>query len=356
MAERKNAVLFVDDEPHILSSIRRATIDEEFEPLFAGNGQEALEIFEKRTISVIVTDMRMPEMDGLTLLKIIKEKYPQTVRMVLSGYTQLSQVLVTVNQADIFQFIPKPWSMEEELLAAVRQGIKQFNMALERDRLRDQLAQRNQSYQKIFHEWKQNFANEKKDMANLKKVHQWIFAFWRKNLNFNPQYQKENKALVIGYAELFETILEKYIDILPTSVEVKTLGAIIAGIGSACSERVEVQSLHNQQVTFAGYHTVLVTMLQSLLDLFAVEEEEKMVCTIKLDADEGNAHLIAVKMQPSQTSQASPLVQNKLKMGCAFIGEIGKEYHVWIKPEVVEGKIEAIQLVAQSTDEKEPTP
>lgn len=92
MAEKKNTVLFVDDEIHILSSIRRATMDESFEALFASSGQEALQIFEKKEISVIVTDMRMPGMDGLALLKIVKEKYPQTVRIVLSGYTQLSQV------------------------------------------------------------------------------------------------------------------------------------------------------------------------------------------------------------------------------------------------------------------------
>ncbi len=62
---------------------------------------------ERENISVLVTDMKMPGMNGLELLKIVRQKYPDTIRIVLSGYTQLPQVLVTVNQGDIFKICNK---------------------------------------------------------------------------------------------------------------------------------------------------------------------------------------------------------------------------------------------------------
>lgn len=353
MAEKKNTVLFVDDEIHILSSIRRATMDESFEALFASSGQEALQIFEKKEISVIVTDMRMPGMDGLALLKIVKEKYPQTVRIVLSGYTQLSQVLATVNQADIFQFIPKPWNMEEELLAGVRQGIKQFNIALERDRLRERLAQKNQAYQNIFRELEQKFINEKKDLANLKKIHQWIFAFWRKNLDFGAKYLEENKVSIADYTKIIEAIMQKYLDILPTNIETKSLRTTIDKIVKACSERVVVQPVHNNDVKISGYHTFLVMTLQILLELFTIEPEEKIICNMKLDTESGNASLIAIRVQPTETPQSSRVVQNRLKMGCSLLSEIGKAYRTLVKPELVNGEIGAVQIIWQSMGEME---
>jgi two-component system response regulator HupR/HoxA len=58
--------------------------------------------------------MRMPEMSGLELLGIVKEKYPNIVRLVLSGHTQINTLLTAINQGEIFKFITKPWKLEEE--------------------------------------------------------------------------------------------------------------------------------------------------------------------------------------------------------------------------------------------------
>ncbi|NRX27088.1 YesN/AraC family two-component response regulator [Clostridium beijerinckii] len=95
-------VLFVDDETNILNSINRITIQEDFKSLFAGSGEKALEQFQENEIAVIVTDMRMPKMNGLELLEKVKGISPNTVRIVLSGYAQISQVIVTVNKVGVF--------------------------------------------------------------------------------------------------------------------------------------------------------------------------------------------------------------------------------------------------------------
>ncbi|HWQ60928.1 MAG TPA: response regulator, partial [Negativicutes bacterium] len=124
----KNRVLFVDDEKNVISAIRRAVIEEPYMASFAGSAQEALKIMEEREISVIVSDLHMPEMDGLTLLKILKDNHPRTVRVILSSYVHLPQMLSAVNQGEIFKLIAKPWSTDKELLPAVRQAVDHYNL------------------------------------------------------------------------------------------------------------------------------------------------------------------------------------------------------------------------------------
>lgn len=160
----KESVLFVDDEENILSSLKRGLIDEEYKCFFATSGKAALEIMNKNSISVLVTDMRMPEMDGLTLLKIAKEKYPNTVRIVLSGYTQLQQIIATINQVDIFKFITKPWKLEAEFKDVINQALEYYRLLNQREELKKSLENKNQAYQKILKRIDDVIANAKNDI------------------------------------------------------------------------------------------------------------------------------------------------------------------------------------------------
>ena len=128
-------VLLVDDEEQILRSLKRGLIDEPYKTFFANGGREALEILQQNEVHVIVTDMRMPEMSGLDLLRIVKEKYPHIVRMVLSGYTQITTLLTAINQGEIYKYITKPWKLEEEFKPAVRQAIEHYDLQADRNRL-----------------------------------------------------------------------------------------------------------------------------------------------------------------------------------------------------------------------------
>ena len=106
-------------------------MDEPYKTLFATSGKEALEILGQQEVHVIVTDMRMPEMGGLELLKIVKKDYPQIVRLVLSGYTQITTLLTAINQGEIYRFITKPWKLEEEFKTTVRQAIEYYDLHAE---------------------------------------------------------------------------------------------------------------------------------------------------------------------------------------------------------------------------------
>jgi two-component system response regulator HupR/HoxA len=131
----KRTVLFVDDEEKILASLKRGLLDEPYEILFASSGKKALEILEQNQVHVIVTDMRMPEMGGVELLKAVKKEYPHIIRMVLSGYADTDTLLVAINQGEIFRFITKPWKSNEEIKTTIRQAIEYYDLHVERELL-----------------------------------------------------------------------------------------------------------------------------------------------------------------------------------------------------------------------------
>lgn len=134
-------VLCVDDEEKLLRSLKRGLMDEPYKSLFANSGKEALDILKENEVHVLVTDMRMPEMGGLELLRIVKKEYPNIIRMVLSGYTQITTLLTAINQGEVYKFITKPWKLEEEFKPSVRQAIEYFDLHVERDRLAEELEQ-----------------------------------------------------------------------------------------------------------------------------------------------------------------------------------------------------------------------
>jgi len=110
MAKR---ILFVDDEPMLLTGLKRSLrpMRSEWEMVFAAGSEEALAAIDRQTFDIIVTDMRMPGMDGARLLEEVQKRSPQTLRMVLSGQSDRETILRSVNPAH--QFISKPCEGEE---------------------------------------------------------------------------------------------------------------------------------------------------------------------------------------------------------------------------------------------------
>ena len=128
----KRTVLFVDDDEIVLQSLERGLLDESYNKLFVKSCNEALEILQREQVHVIVTDMRMPEMTGLELLRTIRKEYPQIIGMVLSGYEQDTTLQTAVDQGEIFRLIPKPWKfggVDFEML--VRKAVDHYNLQSE---------------------------------------------------------------------------------------------------------------------------------------------------------------------------------------------------------------------------------
>ncbi|WP_160686693.1 response regulator [Clostridium sp. C2-6-12] len=187
----RGKVLFVDDEENILNAIRRGLIDEDYECYFVNNGIAALEIIQNNVISVIVTDMRMPKMDGLTLLKEVKAFSPNTVRIVLSGYTQLQQVLSIINQVDVFKFITKPWNMDEEFKAVINQALDYYDLKIQSEKLKRTLQKRNAAYQDMVKEMEEKIVMTRNESNLIKMTSNIIFKQLFKILDKNIQEDKK---------------------------------------------------------------------------------------------------------------------------------------------------------------------
>ncbi len=132
----KRTVLFVDDDEIILRSIKIGFLDEPFNLLFANSGRQALEILQKEQVHVIVSDILMPEMDGIELLRIVRERYPHIVKMVLSAYLDKVALDVVFDPGEIFEIVPKPWKIEKGLKNIVLKAIEHYNLQSECDAVR----------------------------------------------------------------------------------------------------------------------------------------------------------------------------------------------------------------------------
>ncbi len=132
MAEERT-VLFVDDEEQVLRSLEMGLLSEPYHKLFAKSGKEALEILQKEQVHIIVTDIRMPGMDGIELLKIVREKYPNIVKIVFTGFMDTSALYTEFNEGEIFKILPKPWNLENLLQETILKAIEHYNLQSESD-------------------------------------------------------------------------------------------------------------------------------------------------------------------------------------------------------------------------------
>ncbi|MBU0752674.1 MAG: EAL domain-containing protein [Gammaproteobacteria bacterium] len=116
-------LLLVDDEPSILNALKRVFRNEGYRLLMAGSGQEGLELLALHRVQVIVSDQRMPEMGGVEFLSRAKELYPDSVRIVLSGYAEVGMVTEAVNRGAISKYFTKPWD-DDQLRAEIRRAFR----------------------------------------------------------------------------------------------------------------------------------------------------------------------------------------------------------------------------------------
>jgi CheY-like chemotaxis protein len=118
-------LLLVDDEPGILSSLKRLFRREGYRILTAESGMKGLELLASNAVGVVISDARMPEMNGGEFLGRVREMYPNVLRMMLSGYTDLKAVTTAVNRGELFSFLTKPWD-DAELIDAVRDAFRHY--------------------------------------------------------------------------------------------------------------------------------------------------------------------------------------------------------------------------------------
>ncbi len=121
----RHSILIVDDEPNIRSSLTRLFHKEGYDILLAENSEDAFHILEKHTISVVLSDYLMPGQTGVEFLENVKKKYPEAVRIVLSGRADMNAIMNAVNQNVVSHFLLKPWD-SDVLRSTIRNAIKGY--------------------------------------------------------------------------------------------------------------------------------------------------------------------------------------------------------------------------------------
>jgi two-component system response regulator HupR/HoxA len=130
---RRPAILVVDDEPRSVEVIARV-LEEEFDVFTAPGAEEARRILEHEWIQVIFCDQRMPKTSGVALLTEVRERWPDILRIIVTGYTEPDDMISAINEAGIYQFITKPWHPDQLLLAA-RNAAHLFRLQRDHERL-----------------------------------------------------------------------------------------------------------------------------------------------------------------------------------------------------------------------------
>ena len=133
MTTPRPSILLVDDEPHSLSAMRMA-LEDEFDCLTAPDADTALRRMGEEWVQVVICDQRMPGRTGVDMLTEIRERWPDAVRVIITGYTDPAAMAQAINEAGIHQFLTKPWH-PDQLLMAARNGAQLFQLARENERM-----------------------------------------------------------------------------------------------------------------------------------------------------------------------------------------------------------------------------
>ena len=129
-----NKILLIDDEQGVISALKRSLIEEDLDIYEANSGAEALEILKNTNVKLVISDERMPGMVGNEFLAHVKNLYPETVRMMLTGHASIKAAMQAVNTGEIYRFFSKPWN-DIELKLAIRSALEKFDLEEENRRL-----------------------------------------------------------------------------------------------------------------------------------------------------------------------------------------------------------------------------
>ncbi len=148
MTATPHTVLCVDDEVNVLNALKRLFRKEGFTLLTASSGAEALKLLQDNPVHMIISDQRMPEMSGTELMARVKECYPDMIRIILTGYTDVDTITESINQGHIYKFFLKPWN-DQSLVLEIRQALEQYDLVQTNKTLHQKVLEQNESFRHL---------------------------------------------------------------------------------------------------------------------------------------------------------------------------------------------------------------
>ncbi len=169
----KAKILAVDDEGSVLSSLRRLLRREPYELVTADSAEKALEILEEQTFRVVISDQRMPGMTGIEFLGVVRQRWPDTIRVILSGYSAVQTIIASINEGEIYKFVSKPRN-DEELKGNIRQALEHFELQDDNRRMSDQIAEQNEQLLALNAELNQRAVDASAGLSSIQDLHECI--------------------------------------------------------------------------------------------------------------------------------------------------------------------------------------
>lgn len=137
-------IMVVDDEPHIRSTLERLLTKENYDVILCESAEKALKLLKTHDASVLLSDYVMPDINGLELIKMVREEYPDMVRIMLTGRAELKAVLSAINEGRVFGFLLKPWD-NTELKVTIKMALLHRELMLENKRLLETVRKQEES-------------------------------------------------------------------------------------------------------------------------------------------------------------------------------------------------------------------
>jgi FixJ family two-component response regulator len=163
MKSQLSQILIVDDEANVLTALRRMLHREPYQVHTANTAEEALEMLREKEVSLIISDYRMPSMNGVTFLQQAKELQPDSVRIILSGFADIGAIIDAVNRGEIFKFIAKPWN-DDELKMTISLSLEHWQLLKRNKELSGELLSKNQELQLLNDNLEAEIARRSRDL------------------------------------------------------------------------------------------------------------------------------------------------------------------------------------------------
>lgn len=167
--DNTTTLLLVDDEPNVIKSLKRLFVDSNYTIMTASSGEEGLQVMDSQPADLVVSDYRMPGMTGVEFLSRVRTKYPDTVRIILSGYADISAIVEAINDGGIYRFIAKPWN-DQELVTSVMRAVEQHNLKKENSRLYAELQDRNKALEELARSLEEKVAERTRDLETKNRA------------------------------------------------------------------------------------------------------------------------------------------------------------------------------------------
>ena len=166
-------ILCVDDENNVLRALKRLFMDDDYEIFTAESGSEGIEVLEKEEgIQLIISDYRMPGMDGVEFLRQAHEGWPETIRIVLSGYADTAVAVAAINEGQIYKFIAKPWN-DDELRVTIEKALEVFFLRRKNENLAEELMASNEELTELNNNLEEEVTKRTADLLFQNKAMQF---------------------------------------------------------------------------------------------------------------------------------------------------------------------------------------